>query len=111
MLPLKNRIKKRKDFEDVFKRGRVIKGSFFLAKIKENNLAFPRFAFVVPAKFEKKATKRNRTKRVFREATRSLLSLMKRNVDAVFVIKNEGEIDFTETKAEIKKVLAKEKII
>jgi len=63
----KNRLKKKKDFEAVFKKGKAIIGNFLFAKYSGNNLGFPRIAFVVSLKVSKKAVIRNRTRRVISE--------------------------------------------
>jgi len=111
MFPRKYRIRKKKEFESVFKSGKTIKGDFFLAKMIENNLPFPRFAFAVPSKLEKRAVKRNRIKRIFREAVRSLLPLIRPGVDIVFIIRKQNNLGFRETKEEIEKRLKKERVI
>ncbi len=111
MLPPEYRIRKKKEFEEVFQRGRSVKGSFYFIKVKRNSFFFPRFAFVVPAKFEKKASKRNRIKRVFREAVRSLLPLIKEGSDMIFVIRGQENIKLTRVKEEIKELLEKQKLI
>lgn len=111
MLPQNYRITKKKDFENIFQEGKTIRGSFYFAKIKTTTLPFPRFAFVVPVKLEKKAVKRNRIRRVFREAVRSLLPLVKEKVDIIFVIKPKEELTFEKTQREVKEFLEKEKII
>jgi len=50
MLKKENRLKKKKDFEKVFKEGKSFKNNFLIVKINENNLNFPRFGFVVSKK-------------------------------------------------------------
>lgn len=69
----KNRLKKKKDFEEVFKRGRAVRGSFLLIKYKKNESDIPRFGFVVSAKVVPKAVKRNRIKRILSETARGFL--------------------------------------
>ena len=46
----KNRLKKKQDFEAVFKKSRAVNGSFLFVKYKKNELDTPRFGFVVSAK-------------------------------------------------------------
>lgn len=64
----KNRLKKKRDFEDVFKKGKTVKGSFLFIKYKKNELGVSRFGFVVSIKVAKKAVDRNRIRRVLSEA-------------------------------------------
>src|SRR3989344_5478377 len=66
----KNRLKKKRDFEDVFKKGRAVKGSFLLIKYKKNDLGLPRFGFVVSAKVARKAAERNKIRRILSEAVK-----------------------------------------
>ncbi len=91
MLPQKNRLRKKKEFELTFREGRSFPGRFFILKKKKNNLSFPRFAFVFPVKNEKKATKRNRGKRLFREVVRILLSFVEEDVDVIFILKRGAD--------------------
>ncbi len=106
MLPLKNRIKKRKDFERVFQKGKSFFGSFFILKTYENDYSFPRFAFVFPVKYEKKAHKRNRGKRIFREVVRIID--FKKNRDIIFILKKDAEKKpYKEVKKEVEKILKK----
>ncbi|HYF05932.1 MAG TPA: ribonuclease P protein component [Patescibacteria group bacterium] len=61
-----HRLHKTKDIETVFKRGRGFFGSFFQAKVLKT--AGPtRFTVVISTKVDKRATRRNRFKRVMRE--------------------------------------------
>lgn len=69
----KNRLKKKVDFEEVFKKGIAVKGSFLFIKYKKNKLGMPRFGFVVSVKVAKKAVERNKIKRVLSEAARSII--------------------------------------
>ncbi len=112
MLPIKNRLRKKKDFEKVFREGRTFPGRFFILKIKENNLNLFRFAFVFPVKNEKKAVKRNRGKRMFREIVQSFLSFIKKEVDVIFIIKKGAdERSYGEIKEDVEKVFKKIKLI
>ncbi len=69
----KNRLKKKLDFEDVFKKGKAVKGSFLFIKYRKNELNLPRFGFVVSAKVAGKAVERNKIRRILSEAVRSKL--------------------------------------
>ncbi len=112
MLPEKNRLRKKRDFELTFRDGRISAGRFFILKKRKNNLFFPRFAFVSPIKNEKKAVKRNKGKRLFREAVRNILSLVKENVDVIFILKKGAdEKNIEEIKKDIERVFKKIKLI
>lgn len=77
MLPKENRLKKKKDFEDVFEKGKGFKQAFLFLKAKKNNLKTSRFGFVVGKKVSNKAVVRNQIKRRLREAVRHKLSQVK----------------------------------
>lgn len=66
----KNRLKKKRDFGEVFKNGRAVKGSFLFIKYRKNGLAASRFGFVVSAKVAGNAVERNRIKRILSEVAR-----------------------------------------
>ena len=59
MLAKINRIKKKKDFEVIFKNSKSLKNNLFILKVAKNNLGLNRFGFVVSLKISKKATVRN----------------------------------------------------
>lgn len=73
MLPKQNRLKKYKDFQKLFKKGKSLKEDFIAIKFNHNNLPLSRFAIIVSTKVSKKAVKRNRIKRQIREIVRLLL--------------------------------------
>ena len=69
----KNRLKKRLDFEDVFKKGKAVKGGFLFIKYKKNELGIPRFGFVISTKIAGKAVERNKTRRILSEVARGVI--------------------------------------
>jgi len=77
MLPLKNRLKKKKDFENVLKQGKNIKGLIMYFKILKTREPEPRIGFIVSKKVSSKAVERNKVKRRMKEAARSSLGLLK----------------------------------
>jgi ribonuclease P protein component len=88
-LPLRNRLKKQKDFEEVFSKGKTVKGSFFFCKIQKHSGAFLRFAVVVPAKVAPLATVRNRLKRQITRIAQPLLSGITTGYDIVLVVQKK----------------------
>ena len=85
MLPVKNRLTKKKDFEMVFKRGKSLKEGFLLMKFFCTELPECRFAFVTSQKVSKKAVIRNRVRRVLRELVQKELMKFKKSVDVVLI--------------------------
>lgn len=89
MLPRENRLKKKKDFERVFKIGKGCGGPFLFLKFYNNNLKVSRFGFVVSAKVSKKAVTRNKIKRQLREIIRLKLVKIKTGYDFI-ILTNPG---------------------
>ena len=86
MLPKENRLKKKKDFEEVFEKGKGYKEDFVYLKIRKNKLKLSRFGFIVSKKFSKKAVVRNKIKRKLRESIRTKLPRIKKGIDGVITI-------------------------
>lgn len=85
MLPKINRIRKKKDFEIIFKNSKSFKNSLFIFKIMKNGLGVNRFGFVVGQKISKKATVRNKVKRRLAEAMRPEIKNTKTGTDLVLI--------------------------
>ena len=85
MLKKEFRLRKQKDFENVFNRGVYFSEKFLILKAVENNLPFSRFGFVVSKKISKKAVERNRVKRLMSESIRLSQEEIKPGFDVVFV--------------------------
>lgn len=63
MLPKINCLKKKKDFERIFKKGKKFKEDFLVLRVAPNKLKRNRFGIVVSREVSKKATIRNKLKR------------------------------------------------
>jgi ribonuclease P protein component len=112
MLPKINRIRKKRDFEIIFKKGEGIKNSLLILKVYKNNFDQNRFGFVVSQKVSKKATERNKIRRRMSEIIKSELKDMKSGLDLVFVsLPSLNKKDFLETKKAVDDLLTKAKII
>ena len=85
MLPKINRIKKKKDFEVIFRNSKSLKSNLFIFKIAKNNLGLNRFGFVISQKVSKKATLRNKIKRRLTEAVKNELKKIKIGTDLVII--------------------------
>lgn len=105
MLSKPHRLKKKKDFDRVFKKGKGFNNDFLFLKVRKNNLPVARFGFIVSLKISKKATVRNKVKRRLREIVKDLLPQIVPGVDGVLVaqpgVENQS---FQELKKEVKKV-------
>jgi ribonuclease P protein component len=113
MLPLKNRLKKKKDFETVFGKGSIIKNKYFFLKIfKREENSDTRIGFIVSKKVSKKAVERNRIKRLFREVIRLNLGKIKPRYDMVYIVlASARDKDLSELEKEIMSILEKNKLI
>ena len=105
MLAKENRLKKKKDFETVFKKGKGFKDNFLALKIAPNNLKTSRFGFIVSQKVSKKAVVRNKIRRRLSEAIRLNLKDIKRGVDIALIalpgIESKTYLEIKETLATI----------
>lgn len=88
MLKAGNRLKTRKDFDRVFRKGRAFSGPLMLVRVAANGLAVSRIGFAVGTKIDKRAVVRNRLRRRLREIfRRELLPEMTKGFDLVVIAK------------------------
>ena len=112
MLSKENRLKKKRDFEAVFRSGKGFKQDFLFLKVFKNNLDVSRFGFVVGKKISKKTTLRNKIKRRMREIIKMNLPGIKKGWDGIIIanrgIENKG---FKEIKESMERLLKKAELI
>jgi ribonuclease P protein component len=72
MLASKNRLRKKNDIDNVFKKGKAMAGGLFFLRFVKNDTSTNRFAFVVSCKVSKKSVTRNKIKRRLREIVKKL---------------------------------------
>ncbi|XOB42754.1 MAG: ribonuclease P protein component [Candidatus Nealsonbacteria bacterium] len=112
MLAQLNRLKKKKDFEKVFKLGKGIKLGFIALKINKNNFKNSRFGFVVSLKVSKKAVVRNKVKRRLREIVRARIKDIKKGIDVVLIaLPDSATKEFEETEKLVEKLFKKAGIL
>ncbi len=113
MLPLKNRLKKRKDFDLIYKTGKNAFASNFFLKFKENGLSESRIGISIGTKFSPKAFLRNKTKRQIREVFRRELPFLREGFDIVIIPKKRKEENssFEEWQIAIKSALKSSDLI
>lgn len=85
-LPKQNRLKKKKDFDEVFKKGKAANGAFLFIKFRKSSSAASRFGFVVSTKVAKKAVLRNKIRRVLSTAVRANLSPLHTAYDVAVIV-------------------------
>lgn len=78
---------KKKDFDNIFKKGKAIPGKFIFLKVLKNNLDNNQFGIIVSTKISKKAVIRNKIKRQLREIIKQ--TNIKIGFDIVIVTKPE----------------------
>lgn len=101
------RIRRKKDFIELYRKGRRLRGKHFHLVYLPNGLEYSRMAVVVSRKIGK-ATVRNRLKRRFREFFRRNKSLLPRPVDLIFIAqKDAGERSREEMAADFMALLNK----
>ncbi len=112
MLPIKNRLKKKKDFEKVLKEGKSVKWDGLALKYCSNSFKESRFGIIVSKKVSKKAVVRNKIKRRIREILRRELEKIKKSQDIVFFVFPEFKNkEFPEVQKIVIKLLKKGKLL
>ena len=92
MLPFKNRLVKRKDFEKIQRGGQYFSHGNIAVKFVPNGMQDSRFGFSVGLKYSKLAVARNQAKRMLRDIFREYLRKVKKGQDIdVIIRKREGE--------------------
>lgn len=101
MLPGKNRLKKKKDFERVFRQGESFKKECLVLRLAKNNLKVVRFGFVVGLKVSKKASLRNKIRRRLKAITKARLPQIKTGFDVVLIASKDSANKTFQEMAEI----------
>lgn len=83
-LPREERVRRSSELDRIFREGRRLSERFIYVRYMPNGLGITRMAVAVPGKFGK-AVRRNRAKRLFREAFRLHKHEMPRGLDIVFL--------------------------
>lgn len=108
MLSLKNRLRKTKDFRNVSSQRRGFKENGLLLKAGASGNSAPRLGVVVSKKVFKQAVRRNRVRRVIREAARHEMELVKRGQDIVLIVLPGFELpSLQETKERLHRLFQK----
>lgn len=108
MLAVENRLKKKKDFEAVFEKGKSLKTDIFWCRTANNNLAHTRVGFVVSKKVSPKAVVRNKVRRRLQSAVAPIIGGLQQPKDIVVVaLPGIVHSDFSEIKAVMVKTFTK----
>lgn len=108
MLRQENRLRRKRDVDNIFKKGKTIAGKLIFLKIIKNNLNNSRFGFVISTKISKKAVIRNKIKRQLREIIRKNLPNIKPGLDVLIIAKPEIiDKKYQDIKEEVERLLNK----
>lgn len=112
MFSKQNRLTKKKDFDNVFKKGRSSFDKIIGIKIVQNDFDFCRIGIMVSVKVDKRAVIRNKIKRQIRNITQKFLPDIKNGHDIVIIAQPFiAEKDFSEIEKSINKHFKKLKLI
>jgi ribonuclease P protein component len=111
MLARKERLRKSRCFDSVYRKGNCHSSKDLLVYILPNDLTYQRCGFSISKKVSKKAVERNKLKRrlsfIFREESKKIIP----NLDIVFVArKSLIDFSFAELTAIVQKLLEKAKL-
>lgn len=108
MLPKINRLKKKRDFENIFKTGKISRGDFLIVREAKNGLGITRCGFVVSNKISPKAVVRNKIRRRLRDIVRKKMQDFKTSKDIVVAaLPGIEKKDFSEIKEAVDALLEK----
>ncbi len=108
MLPKEKRIKKRKDFEIIFKNSKSLRNGLFILKVAKNSLQTSRFGFIVNQKVSKKAVVRNKVRRRLVAVVKDIEKNIKPGIDLVFIaLSGIEKKEFLEIKEAVKTALVR----
>lgn len=102
MLAKENRLSKNNDFQTVFKKGKTLKGRFFLLKFLKKKNGPNRFGFVISNKVSKKAAERHLLKRRVVGVVESFMPEIEESFDfIILVLPGIGKITYNDVKKEM----------
>ena len=90
MLPPKNRLVKREDFNKAWKEGEIFSSKNFIVKVAPNKIKKTRVGFSASKNLFKKAVLRNRAKRFLRGVVKAYLGLIRPGFDVIIFCRNRG---------------------
>lgn len=111
MLRRAHRLKRGKDFQLTYKKGKSLAGQYVILYYIKNNLNLNKFGFSVSKKIGK-AVVRNRTKRILRECCRLHQDELKTGYNIIFIARPKIKgIKFQLVEEEILKLFAKANLL
>ena len=108
MLPKENRLKKKKDFERAFEKGKNIKGDTIYLKVLKTEEPLTRIGFIVSKKVSLKAVERNKIKRRMRDSVKRILNTIENGLDIIVTaLPKIKKSEFEDIKEDITKTFEK----
>lgn len=111
MLLLKNRLRKKQEFENVYKKGKSFSYENITLVFVKNDLGYFRAGVVVSGKFSQKATERNKIKRQLRVILQKHSPILAGGIDVVIIPKKKEGLTYQKLQENTEKALKKAKII
>lgn len=100
------RLTKQKDFNQVFTRGKSLKNALMTIRILPNTLNYSRLGIIVSKRRVRKATDRNRLKRLIREAFRQNKNTLPKGLDILINLNKTSGIQGDQIRQSILNILA-----
>ncbi len=113
MLSAKHRLKSKKEFNDIFHRGKMVSNDVLLMKYKDSETKELKIGFSAGVKFSKKSSRRNKVKRWMREATREMIGDIQLGWQIVFLINSKfpyEQMSYALIQTKIRDLLGKAKL-
>lgn len=101
-------MRRRRDFERAYREGSRARGESLLVVVVENGTAETRLGLSVGRAIQRRAVRRNRVRRVFREAFRLTRHELPRGLDVVMIPARKGlDPRLEEVRAELRRLVPK----
>lgn len=108
MLARELRLRKRQDFDSVYKKGKSYSCKYLKVYVLNTDLPRQRYGFSISKKVSKKAVERNKLKRQLSFVIREELKSLKNGTDVIFVIRNVIlDLSFNDMKNNVTELLKK----
>ncbi|MDP3790470.1 MAG: ribonuclease P protein component [Candidatus Omnitrophota bacterium] len=98
--PKKERLIKTGEFRKIYKSGSSLSSGPFVLKVLPNTLSLNRIGFSISSRSIKKAFRRNRVRRLFREVFRLTKGKLKNGFDMTLVVRKDPAVKFSYKDAE-----------
>ena len=99
-LPKEESLIKTGEFRKIYKSGGSFSNGQFVLRILPNSLGLNRIGFSISSAVIKKATRRNRARRLFREVFRKNKAALKKGFDIALIIRKAPAARFSHKEAE-----------